>query len=346
MKKIYTSIDTTKFILSLLIVTLHLNPFGERLGWIRFPITRIAVPIFFIISSFLLFNKITAVDTNQEKKQMLFRFVKRNLQLYLAWFIVLFPLTAYNRGYFQNGIVYFFKDVITHLFLGSTFSASWYIMALIIGTLITFYLSKYIKNIGILIIGLLLYTLCCLATNYRYLLQDSNIIIAFLNFYPVNIYLSFPVSIIWISIGKIMAEHSRLLNEISMSKKIVAAGIGLVLLFVEHLIVWKYNLSDANDCYFALLLLSPLLFSVVLSINCKNSIYAKKLRTISTVMYCSHLAVGQVLGLILKKVGCDTKAFSGALILFLLVVLCCGLIAILVDKLKKYRYLKWLQYFQ
>ena len=346
MRKTYTSIDIAKFLLSLLIVVLHLNPFGEQFGWVRFPITRIAVPVFFMISSFLLFIKMTDVADSGEKKHIIFRFVKRNLQLYLAWFIVLLPLTVYNGEYLQNGFGYFLKDIMPRLFLGSTFSASWYIMALIIGTLVTFYLSKYIKNAGVLTVGVLLYTVCCLATNYRCFLQESNIIVSFLNFYPTNIYLSFPASIVWISIGKIVAEHLEILKEIQLSKKLIATGIGLILLFAEHFVISGYNLSNANDCYFALLLLAPVLFSVILSVDCKQSVFAKKLRIISTVMYCSHLAAGQVLGFLLEKLGFDTKTVFGASIVFVLAVVCCSGLALLIDRLKKYRYLNWLQYFQ
>ena len=58
MTKTYGSLDVAKFVLSVVIIFLHINPLGEQYGYLAYPLVRIAVPLFFMISAFLLFTKI------------------------------------------------------------------------------------------------------------------------------------------------------------------------------------------------------------------------------------------------------------------------------------------------
>ena len=67
-------LDLVKVILSIIVVGIHINPFGEYSG-LYYPICRIAVPLFFMISSYLLFSKL---KNNSNSKEVLVKFVKRN----------------------------------------------------------------------------------------------------------------------------------------------------------------------------------------------------------------------------------------------------------------------------
>ena len=135
---INSSFDVLKFFLSLIVVTIHVNLTSQ----ILLPWSRIAVPLFFVISSYFLFSKINLTEKYDEQKLILKKYIFRNLKLYAFWFIALLPITLYYRKWFDAEIfVGFFKFVKAVLFQ-STFRASWYIMATIIGTIIVFYLSK------------------------------------------------------------------------------------------------------------------------------------------------------------------------------------------------------------
>lgn len=344
MKANYASIDITKFIMSLFVVAIHVNPLGAVYGELRFPITRIAVPTFFLISSYLLFGKIKEIES--EKKRIILRFCRRNLQLYFTWFIVLFPFTVYIREYYKMTVPLFIKEIITQFVFKSTFPASWYIVAQVIGVVLVVCLCRYIKNIGVLAVGLTLYFLCCLASNYRGLLDNSSILIHFVESIPGAIYNSFPVSIVWIGIGKVMAENSEYIKNIKISRKLLATNMAIVLLIFEHLIIQRYNLSYVNDCYLFLLLVCPFLLSCILSIRTERNNVTRTLQTMSSVMYCSHLVFGKIFSFILKKLSVDVSSLWGASILFVAVVIACIILSLFIDRLKKYRHLAWLRFLQ
>lgn len=62
--KTYNGIDLLKFIMALFVVMIHVKPnaHSEILSTIFNPILGIAVPIFFVLSSVLIFTKLTKVN--------------------------------------------------------------------------------------------------------------------------------------------------------------------------------------------------------------------------------------------------------------------------------------------
>ena len=64
-KKQYNAVDLLKFIMALLVVMIHVQPneLSEPLNDIFKVITSIAVPVFFIISSMLIFRKLNGGGT-------------------------------------------------------------------------------------------------------------------------------------------------------------------------------------------------------------------------------------------------------------------------------------------
>ena len=77
--KNYDILDLTKFILSIMIVAIH----TQLLLSILYPWLRLAVPLFFTISSFLLFKKINI--NPKEESEIIKNFCRRQIKLYLFW---------------------------------------------------------------------------------------------------------------------------------------------------------------------------------------------------------------------------------------------------------------------
>lgn len=342
----YPTIDIAKLVLSVLVVILHVNPFGEAWGWIRFPITRIAVPLFFIISSFLFFEKIQDMENDFDKRNQLMRFCQRNLRLYITWFIVLLPITWHIRGYFNKSILELIKTIIVQFIFGSTFSVSWYIMALIIGTVLVYYLCKNMPGKIVAALGLILYMLCCLATNYRGLISTSGVLGTIIELYPTDIYLSFPASIIWIYLGKIISENKRRIQKINFGWRLAIGAVFLCVLYVEHHIIWGSEIAAENDCYFSLLLLCPWIFLVVLEIDFSARTNTKPIREISTIIYCSHRAFEWIYEAFFRKIRVDTGGIPGSVGLTVLVLASCLVLWAFICKVKNYRYFGWLKYLQ
>ena len=84
----YSSIDLAKFVAAIFVVAIHAQPFSGLTQTVVIDVfARMAVPFFFITSSFFFFSK------NPGKKE-LSHYLRRMGILYLFWFVVEFPITC------------------------------------------------------------------------------------------------------------------------------------------------------------------------------------------------------------------------------------------------------------
>ncbi len=72
--------DVVKYVLAYMIVAIHEGMYQDFL----FPWLRIAVPLFFIISSYLLFSRMKYVE-ECKKCACIKKFINRNIRYYLVW---------------------------------------------------------------------------------------------------------------------------------------------------------------------------------------------------------------------------------------------------------------------
>ena len=107
-RRYYPVLDLVRFLAALLIIGVHIFPEGsttDGIGLDRSVPTllglsfmnaclRIAVPVFFLISSFLLFKKIG--DDPEHKWQHIGAFCLRVLFLYLFWYIAALPIKGHQ----------------------------------------------------------------------------------------------------------------------------------------------------------------------------------------------------------------------------------------------------------
>lgn len=241
-----------------MIVVIHTVDYG-----VFSPILRCAVPFFFMISAAFFWSKVQQQDNYEQKKLYLSKFVARNLKLYLFWFIVLAPITFYIKDYFADGIFVGVINLIFSFLFSSTFKGSWFIMSLILGTTIIFYLSKRLSNVVLLVVSVVFYSFCVLTSNYDKLLQRNSVLNDLISSYilifssPFN---SFPVSLVWVVISKIIVEKNFLYKN---STLVLMSIISAVLLAFEYIIINKFNLSSNDDCYFMLLPLCVSLYVIL-----------------------------------------------------------------------------------
>lgn len=96
--KRYNCIDLTKFIMAILVVSLHTEPLTNIPSPTLFTlwdcIARCAVPFFFISSGFLTGCKLTG-DTDSDIT-VIFRQLKKILKMYLLWSLIYMPLAIYD----------------------------------------------------------------------------------------------------------------------------------------------------------------------------------------------------------------------------------------------------------
>ena len=279
-------LDLVKFIMALMVVGIHtLGKYGI------YPLFRIAVPLFFMISSYLFFS-------NAEKRgnlKYLKKFCVRNLKLYCFWFIVLMPIFLSLGGYLTGDLLFNVFKLIIKVFFGSTFTASWYISALVIGMCLVFACDKLKIDYRIVLgFTFCIYMACCLNSNYRNLMADDSIVVMINRIYPGTIYNGFLAGLFWISLGYVFACKGKICNR---EKSKIGLIVSILLLVGEYFIVTKYHLTVDNDCYFMLIPVCYFIFDNLINCNWKcKKIEVKLLRKYSTIIYCVHGSVAGFIG--------------------------------------------------
>ena len=277
----YDLLDITKFVLSIFVVAIHCSLLPELL----FPWLRLAVPLFFIISSFLLYNQIQ--KRPEDKWRIIKKSVKRQLKLYFVWFILLLPFTLYIRNDWLSGnILYTIFLFIKGFFFQSTFRGSWFITANIFATLIIGFLSDKHSNRMVFVFSFLIYILCCMSSSYSFLLEKGGLFDSVFSWYEKTFgspYQSFFVALIGNALGKMFSENRNMLKENSY----LLTSIFAALFYLEFYIIKKNSGVIDYDCYLMMLPLSISIFDHLIKHNvyCRYSIY---LRHTSTMVYLLH----------------------------------------------------------
>lgn len=234
------------------------------------------------------------------------KFARRNMLLYLFWFVVLLPITLYRHNWFESGLVMGVVRMIRNFFFGSTFAASWFITSSVIAvTLITF-LARLMKNGWLLLLSLLAYLFCSFDANYHHLICAVPPIEKAFGLYHLALgvpYISFPSALVWVVIGKVIAE-----NQVKIPARLGLSALALsfVMLFAEHYIGYAKGWVLDDDCYLSLLIVCPLIFMMVsqYTLQTNNDAFMRKM---STMIYCSHLSLLTVIKLCFAHYGIDTN---------------------------------------
>lgn len=334
--------DILKLVLAIFIVGIH----STRAGMILRPVFRLAVPLFFIISSYLFFLKQCTLSSWRERYKGLKKYAKRILLLYLFWFLLLFPFTIYYREWYVDFGPEKLITIARSFFFGSTFVASWFLMASLVGVTIVWLLSSLkVKNSVILAIGIVIYMLCCLVSNYYNLLSHCPSFVKAYTCYtdiftqPFN---SFPCSILFVGIGKILAE-----KELSPSNKLlwIVLFFSMVLLYVEFYITQHYFKAYYDDCFLLLPVACACIFMLIGQSRPRKTGYDTiKLRTYSTIIYCCHGTLLSIMNSVLNfikmnEINCIIQFAMFFITIFLSIAIC-----ELLMRLERRRYFGWLRY--
>ena len=330
--------DITKFLLSMFVVAIHIPLLPNLIN----PVIRTAVPLFFMMSSYFFWRKVLTLRYDRQP-EVLGRFLKRNLRLYGFWFVALLPITLKVRGYFSGSILSGLLRLVQDLLFYSTFRASWYIMALCIGMVIIFYVSRKISDGVLLVVSGLIHLIMCLFSNYYGLIEGCGPIVAAEEAYKavfVTVCNSFPVSFLWILLGKRFAE-----GKIGLSRgcSILITALSFVVVCVEHVLVLRYDLrAAATDYYVFLVPLCIGLFSLIqhAEVRCKC---APVLRKMSTIMYVLHSSAIVITSLVCRRL-LGLGGVGADLLEFLMVILLCIAASVVFLKLEDKRGFHWLRW--
>ncbi|MCO6540909.1 MAG: acyltransferase [Lactobacillus sp.] len=271
-------IDILKIFAALLIVALHselilsLNTkFHTQLFMI---FARMAVPLFFISSSFLLARHISM---HHDQQQAVSKYVKRVSRLYLFWLVLYgyFIVKATEANMTINGwsIQNFAWGLLRCLLSGpKTMLLGWYLNASLFGVLFVYYWFKKHHYLGVAL-ALISFILVVIFSGY-YPLQ-----------WPLQVQTSIFVGPIYFYLGKLLFwwfEHKPRVNYWMLA--------GLTML-VFCLAWWEIHVASFyhgnNDQLFTFPLLASLLFLLFLYLPIKLP-YAHWWRNLTSFMYLSH----------------------------------------------------------
>ena len=290
--------DLVKLGLAVMVLAIHAGLFPSVL----YPWLRIAVPLFFLLSSYFLFSKLAQAKKEAHKK-ILLDFAKRNLCLYLAYFLLLLPFTLYIRraAWFSGTLAENVFSILKSALFGSTFVASWFLTALVLGTLLVYALCRLLKTVPTLLLSLAAFVFVTLSSSWRVLLADTALPSVFDGYtaclgFPAT---SFLAALFWVAAGKCLAEK----KNVSLPTPLLGgcAVLFAALLFAEWNWIASLDGCINYDSYFSLAPLCLTLFALIQKIKpfyWAPSVYFKRA---STVLYVLHGTAVLFVAALVKK---------------------------------------------
>lgn len=301
----------------ILIVAIHSYAFYG--GWTSVylkPITGIAVPVFFILSSFFYFRKIHVHGYSSEA---LGHFLSRIALLYLFWFIVKLPIIMHEHQYFISGgltdMVRLLKDVL----LRYTFAGSWFLSSLALAVLIVSiaYNNKILRIVVFPLSVLMLFYINCIEITPA---QFHG----FYRWWQVNVRDEVALTLLealpWVSLGFLLSTPKLIHFTTSFNKYHFGLLVALTCVVLSLYIV------SVNLNLFLLKIIVKIICACSLVIlagasNMNNSCQLTHLRNISILLYMFHFVIINLMGIAGKLARIDICSVIGYFPYFLLIFL-------------------------
>lgn len=309
--KAYAGLDVFRMIAALLIIAIHTSPLSSFSDTGDFILTRIiarvAVPFFFMTSGFFLISRIS------ENADKLRTFVKKTALIYLTAIVIYIPLNIY-QGYF--GRENLLPNILKDLFFDGTAYHLWYLPAVIIGGIISWYLVKKLDYKKAFIIVSALYAVGLFGDSYYGLVQNVPFISDFYSLlfqvfdYTRNGIFFAPLFFV---LGGFIADMEK---SISLKKSIGGTVICLFAMLSEGLVLHRFDIQRHDSMYIFLPFLMFFLFNGLLYFKGKRLPY---LRTISLLVYILHPMIIVVIRMFAKMFSLRAILIDNSIVFYLCV---------------------------
>lgn len=325
--KNYNGIDLVKFICSILVFMIHVNPFSKALfsnyailnyGFQQ-GICRIAVPFFFVSSGFFLFKK---MDLSDLKTDVIKKYCLRIMQLLGIWSVLLF----------MGGTLHLW-------YMGATG------VAVVLLTICLKKLKMRLRYVSLL--AVILYILGLIGGTYNVIIEPLRKIAFFR--YPIQLYEMFFgttrngvfFGVIFVLMGALFA-HGK--NKLAPWKALTGFAVSLMLMLTEAFLVRRYIGNIGNDMYLMLLPAAFFMFSFAINVRLKDRPIYRKLRTVGVLVYFTHLLVKEITYLpkavVRKLTGFDISPYDFFLTLILTLAL--SFFIEWLSRKEKFKWINWL----
>lgn len=312
--KNYSLIDITKFVLAFLVIGVHTFPFSDISSELNLifiaSICRIAVPFFFVASSFFFFQKDRKITS----------YLKRIALLYLIWTIIYSPFII-KALLNSSNLPLALLRLLIDFFINGSYYHLWFLPAL----LLAMYLSdKIYRQWGIktlLAVALILYLVGYVINIYGYHL-NSPLINNYLDVFETSrngLFFGIP----YVTIGLLFKEKRPDLKSSLWGLILSVLALGLEIALYYRL----GYLTTLSSMYLTLWPLSFFFFALELNISDQKEFKDhKNLRLASSFIYTSHLLFAIVIG----------PFVNNQLLFYILVALISTISAFILIYLKKY----------
>lgn len=327
-RKVVPGLDILKFIMALLIVAIHSEAVNNFpiVYEVTNPVMMSAVPMFFVISAFLLFRKIRQSQlSGQQEREILLHFTWRLFLLYSFWMVVQFPLVIHTRHYLSMSFIEFIYNFLLDIAFRSTFHGAWFFSALVVGTWLIYFASKMLKDKTIwilpLFVALYIYHADELSVQYQafWFWYQENVI------NPQN---SFLVSLFWISAGFILANPDIIEKIENLRNNYVMGGL--------FGIAWLLSIMLLD---LRVIMVLPL-FVLFYNWNLESKPVYKMMRQSSILIFTLHFIFIGIFRMICPNV----ELLQHGLFLYGVLVLLCLLSSVVILRLKNFKIFSWLKY--
>ena len=322
-----------KFLLALLVVAIHVEPFsGDLAFYTNQCLARIAVPSFFVLSSYFLFDKL--IHNNWDIKI----FFKNELHLakyYGIWLLLHSPVVLIRLWDTATDIPNFIWLVFQAITLKGPYGALWFLPATMMAVALVYLIGKKWGPYPCLFISFPFFLFAALETEYFACIKHiewmevlNEYFTAIFGWLANGLHFGF----FFCSIGFYIActkEKKR-----TLSLDVIKIILSVILLFTETTIIRDYKLGVS---YGAMLFLIPTVYYIVrillrlpASSNKSLNAGARYLQHLSLLIYPMHFAIMELLEFVLRNnktymnntclqyvVVCSINLFLGAIILYL-----------------------------
>lgn len=338
-KQQYGAIDIMRMFMAICVLCIHRCYVMQNETFfvlVRHGVCELAVPFFVVTTAFFFYKKVVSCNDGSSDL-ILKKYIKRMVVLWVLWSVIYIPQVLYTewlvdgKDFYTVFIQYLRKLVVD----GETYFHLWYLQALIISSVLIFYLSKRLSTGKLLAVFYVLYCLYQFSDNCE--IQEIS-----------EIYSSIPPALVnytcrisvFILIGKMIAEQKKARSRrFNISSLIISFIVCYAFVFIR---LSNKTLGAALQ-FLVLPLVVFFLFSVCLSINFSFK-GQSEFRKITELFYFTHLLIP--VGLydtffypILKE-----KIYNIFIIMIFYTVfsIVASLLIIKASKIKKLKFLKYL----
>lgn len=309
--KFLFSVDIAKFICAIAVIGIHtqmFSNFGELANYFTFGVLfRVAVAFFFVCSGFFFFGKLEfsngKIKKSAHNRRKLTSYLTRLIILYIIWSVIYFILqliqwVTYPDITFIHLLIGFAKSFI----VDGSYYHLWYILCLIYSVPIIYVLLRRINLKNVMLIAIFLYALH-LIINFNGICEALPVVsvIGKLSLIPGAIGQTLFIAIPLVTAGGYVAIKK---CEIKKLNSNILFVLSLLLLVAEASLIFSFSGKTDHSAYIIFTFVASVIgFLAVknIDLSSKNKERFHYFRNMSTVMYCIHPLVIELLKLIVSK---------------------------------------------